>query len=60
MIEAFADNPGEQAVAALSLALRDEDPDVRMHAVDALDEIGDEFAFAALMRARSREVSNQP
>ncbi len=53
VIEAFADNPSEQAVAALSLALRDEDPEVRMHAADALDEIGDEFAFQALMGARS-------
>ncbi|MGI9270998.1 MAG: HEAT repeat domain-containing protein [Woeseiaceae bacterium] len=51
VIEAFADNPNNQSVTMLSVALRDEDPMVRMYAVDALEEIGGEVAFEALLNA---------
>lgn len=52
VIEAFADNPNDQSIAILGMALRDDNPMVRMHAVDALEAIGGELAFAALMSAR--------
>jgi HEAT repeat protein len=45
VIESLADVPfgavpSELAVATLSRALEDEDPEVRMSAVDAMEEIG--------------------
>ena len=44
--------PDEQIVVALNRALLDDDPEVRMHAVDALESIGGNVAYTALMRAK--------
>ncbi len=62
-IEALADVPfgsvpSEQAVAALSRALKDDNSDVRMQAIESLEEIGGEVAFQTLTQARSDEDSD--
>ena len=57
VIEALADVPygsvpDQQAVAALNRALKDENTDVRMRALESLEEIGGDVAFQALMQAK--------
>lgn len=57
VIEALADVPygsvpDQQAVAALNRALKDENTDVRMRALESLEEIGGDIAFQALMQAK--------
>ncbi len=50
--------PSQQAVAALNRAFKDENLEVRMKAIDSLEEIGGDIAFQALMRAKIDQESN--
>ena len=57
IIESLAEAPpgrlsDDTVVAALDQALADDDPDVRMAAVDALESVDGAIAFQALMRAK--------
>lgn len=62
VVEALADVPwgaipSQQTVAALNRGLKDENLEVRMKAIDSLEEIGGDIAFQALMRARMDQAS---
>lgn len=50
--------PSQQAVAALNRALKDENLEVRMKAIDSLEEIGGDIAFQALMQAKIDQESD--